>query len=404
MSTIYLLSLAALDLSGGATLRPFLPIIAENMGASSLEIGFLFSFYSIFQIIFGPIIGNLSDNYMGRKKLLQFSFFCSSLTPFIIMMVNTYKYNYYVLYLSIIPMAVFRHSQSCIKSIIIDQSKIKIIKKEDDENKNNAFTGIAKWSMSCYLGSTFGPLLISMITDNDKSTDSINMVCISSVSFFIIAFGITSIFINDDNNKKSLNIKSKKFSFNIFGIKFANKEIRNLILYHCFAYFALNLYRAGFILILKNRFEFEMSSIAKIISFKGIIGFIMQFYLSFNNKNDDKKCNLLLLIATLSLSISMILYGLIPNTMYYLIYIILIFEECGQSLFRTSYQTVFANAIKLHGNTQTYVSLIDSLSSINRSVTPIIFASIPEQFKYFMTPILCGLLYLILFLAKITIH
>eukprot|EP01083_Nonionella_stella_P154220 496621_1 len=74
-----LLCLATLDLSGGSTLRPFIPLIAEHLGASTLEIGFIASFYACIQIAFAPIIGTFSDN-IGRKTLLALSFLLSSFT------------------------------------------------------------------------------------------------------------------------------------------------------------------------------------------------------------------------------------------------------------------------------------------------------------------------------------
>eukprot|EP01084_Bolivina_argentea_P313586 543051_1 len=201
------------------------------MGASTLEIGFISSIYAIVQIISGPIIGTLSDN-IGRKQLLQFSFLASSLTPLIIIIINLFQFNYYLLFISIIPMAIFRHSQACIKSILIDQS----IKKN---NENGTLNAMAKWSSSCYIGTTLGPLIISLLTDNE----SVNIICTTSLCLFVIAFIVTTIFIHDKN--KNFKLKRKQLSLNIFNITFPNKQIKNLIFYHFIAYFALNLYRAG---------------------------------------------------------------------------------------------------------------------------------------------------------------
>eukprot|EP00483_Globobulimina_turgida_P009856 UN09875 len=147
-----------------------------------------------------------------------------------------------------------------------------------------------------------------------------------------------------------------------------------------------------------------MSSLAKVLSYKGMIGFGMQLYLSQYNKNKTTRNRNdeydLLWKSTLCLAVSMISYGFIYE-MYYL-YVMLIFQECGESMFRTSFQTVFAcNISKLSSNsTQTYIGLVDSLSSFNRSVTPIIFGLIPQQFRYFITPILAGCLDLFLFITQ----
>eukprot|EP01083_Nonionella_stella_P154221 496622_1 len=387
-----LLCLATLDLSGGSTLRPFIPLIAEHLGASTLEIGFIASFYACIQIAFAPIIGTFSDN-IGRKTLLALSFLLSSFTPLLVLLIHTFGYSYHFLFISIIPMAIFRHSQACIKSIIIDRSKAT----NDGKNPDKTLNIMAQWSCACYIGTTLGPLLVSLI-----AKESITIVCILSMALFVSAFILTLVGVNDDKNT-TFKVKSKQISLNIFRIKYPNKQIQNLIFYHFVAYFALHLYRAGFVLILKHRFELDMNHLAKVLSYKGMIGFGMQLYLS-QCKQMTYDAHDLLWKSTLCLSIAMISYGFVHEIHY--VYVILIFQECGQSMFRTSFQTVFAHNIsKLNSNaTQTYIGVLDSLSSFNRSVAPIVFGIVPEQFRYSVVPIVAGMLDLFLFVAQTPKH
>ena len=396
-SQLSLLFLAGLDISGGSTLRPFLGIIAEQLGASPLEIGFFLSLYGVFQIIFGPIIGNASDK-MGRKTLLQLSFLFSAMTPFLILIINTLQLHHYCLCLAIIPMAVFRHAQACVKSIMIDQSQ------HEHKKQNETFGLMAKWSCSCYIGSTLGPLLVSLFSNNKSS---INTVCMVSICFFLISLFIATMFITESHSpdqQSKVQIKSSPFSMDISIFKFPNKQIKQLILYHFVAYFALHLYRSSFVLILNHRFHLEMHSVAKILTFEGVIGFLIQLYLTqhhrLKNKHNLMEYNMLIR-STLCLGLSMASYGLIGENVHYL-FIILVFERIGESTFRTSFQTVFANKVaKLHSNsTQTYIGLIDSLSNFNRSVTPIIFGVIPDPTRYYLTPIIAGCLDLFLYFTQ----
>ena len=156
-SQTWLLCLSALDISGGSTLRPFLPIIAEHMGASALEIGFILSTYGFFQIMCGPLLGRLSDT-IGRKLILQSSFFFSALTPLLILAIRTLHWHYGYLFVCIIPMAAFRSAQACIKSIIIDDKR---------RAAPRTLTLMAQWSCSCYVGATDGPLLVSWLSAGD---------------------------------------------------------------------------------------------------------------------------------------------------------------------------------------------------------------------------------------------
>ncbi|HII07488.1 MAG TPA: MFS transporter, partial [Methanotrichaceae archaeon] len=48
---------------------PLLPIYAENLGASGLWIGMIFSGFAAGRAIFMPIVGRLSDE-SGRKKFI----------------------------------------------------------------------------------------------------------------------------------------------------------------------------------------------------------------------------------------------------------------------------------------------------------------------------------------------
>lgn len=57
---------------------PLLPYYATTFGASPLEVGFIFSIYSLFQFFSAPIMGKLSDS-QGRKKWLLLSLLGTSI-------------------------------------------------------------------------------------------------------------------------------------------------------------------------------------------------------------------------------------------------------------------------------------------------------------------------------------
>ncbi len=60
------------DILGFTMIIPLLPFYAQSMGASDFVVGLLLSSYAICQLIAGPVLGKLSDQY-GRKPLLILS-------------------------------------------------------------------------------------------------------------------------------------------------------------------------------------------------------------------------------------------------------------------------------------------------------------------------------------------
>ena len=135
--SFYILCLSMLDMCGSSTILPFLPIIADDLGASTLKIGFIQFIYASLQTLFGPLIGNFSDNF-GKKLTLKLGFIASIVTQILLLLSLKFKYKYYVLYICIIPMAIFRHSQACLKSFIAHKSQSNNIKTQTKAINNNA--------------------------------------------------------------------------------------------------------------------------------------------------------------------------------------------------------------------------------------------------------------------------
>ncbi|MBI2545056.1 MAG: MFS transporter [Candidatus Aenigmarchaeota archaeon] len=72
-----------MDLVGFGVIIPLLPFLVENYGGNALVVGLLVATYSLFQFIFGPVLGRLSDKY-GRKPVLFVSSMLNALSYVII--------------------------------------------------------------------------------------------------------------------------------------------------------------------------------------------------------------------------------------------------------------------------------------------------------------------------------
>ncbi|HYX24791.1 MAG TPA: MFS transporter, partial [Thermoanaerobaculia bacterium] len=58
-----------LDLIGFGMILPLLPFYAQTFKATPVQIGLLFSSYSLTQLLFAPLLGRLSDR-VGRRPIL----------------------------------------------------------------------------------------------------------------------------------------------------------------------------------------------------------------------------------------------------------------------------------------------------------------------------------------------
>ncbi|AGT31923.1 major facilitator transporter [Geobacillus genomosp. 3] len=71
-----------LVMSGFGIIIPVLPFLAEEVGATPLELGLLMAVYSLMQLLFSPAWGQLSDRY-GRKPILLIGIIGLSLSFFL---------------------------------------------------------------------------------------------------------------------------------------------------------------------------------------------------------------------------------------------------------------------------------------------------------------------------------
>src|SRR3989338_11470013 len=81
--TAVLLLVVFIDLVGFGVVIPILPLLIQGIGGGVLMVGIIISIFSLFQFLFSPILGRLSDKY-GRKPVLIISSFINALSYFII--------------------------------------------------------------------------------------------------------------------------------------------------------------------------------------------------------------------------------------------------------------------------------------------------------------------------------
>lgn len=75
---IILLSIVFIDLAGFGIVIPLIPQLVEEAGGGPLLVGIVIGLYSLFQFLFSPIWGRLSDKF-GRKPILAITLFINVL-------------------------------------------------------------------------------------------------------------------------------------------------------------------------------------------------------------------------------------------------------------------------------------------------------------------------------------
>ncbi|MFA4911004.1 MAG: MFS transporter [Desulfobacteria bacterium] len=155
---------------------PLLPLYAQNLGASGIWLGIIFSGFSISRSIFMPIIGRLSDK-KGRKIFICIGLFGYTLVS----MIYTYADKAYEL-------AIIRFLQGLFAAMIIPIAmayigEISPVKKEG--------TFIGAFSVSLFAGFGVGPLMGGVLKDHF----GMNAAFYAMGGLSLIAFALVLLFL-----------------------------------------------------------------------------------------------------------------------------------------------------------------------------------------------------------------
>ena len=152
---------------------PLLPIYAENLGASGLWIGMIFSGFAAGRAIFMPIVGRLSDE-SGRKK-----FIVTGLLAYAILSLG------YVAAESVYSLTAVRflHGLASAMVVPIAMAYIGDFSKQGEEGAY-----MARFQVSFFLGLGSGPLLGGLLNDTfGFSSAFYAMAGLSALAFLVTA-------------------------------------------------------------------------------------------------------------------------------------------------------------------------------------------------------------------------
>lgn len=245
-------------------LTPTLPFVIKNLGQNELMYGLLLSAYSIFQFLFAPVVGALSDRF-GRRPILLVTQF-GTVISWILFAISYFFYTEYIAIplLTVWVLVVARvadgitGSNSCVASAYVAD-----VTKPEDKLKN---FGLIEVAMG--VGLFFG-LAIGSFTGNDiygYLPTALVAIAISTVTLLIMFKFMpeslppenrlqNKINLRDEANglKKLFKYKSNKFLFAIFKcralISFAMSFFISIIILHIVQVFSFSKTEIGYILL-----------------------------------------------------------------------------------------------------------------------------------------------------------
>jgi DHA1 family multidrug resistance protein-like MFS transporter len=151
---------------------PLLPIYAENLGATGLWIGIIFSGFAAARAIFMPIVGRLSDE-SGRKK-----FIVLGLLAYAVLSLG------YVTAGSVYSLTTVRFLHGIASAMVVPIAMAYI---GDLSKRGEEGTYMAKFQVSFFLGLGSGPLLGGMLNDAfGFSSAFYAMAGLSTLSFLVV--------------------------------------------------------------------------------------------------------------------------------------------------------------------------------------------------------------------------
>ncbi|WP_456477840.1 MFS transporter [Geoglobus ahangari] len=135
---------------GVGIISPILPVIAENMGATGVTIGLIFSAFSLSRLAFLPLFGHLSDRY-GRRPMIVTGLSLYAILALLYGAARTPE--------QLIAVRLFHGMSSAMVMPVI----LAMVASASPQGQEGRYMGVA--NRSIFLGMSFGPLIGGALSD-----------------------------------------------------------------------------------------------------------------------------------------------------------------------------------------------------------------------------------------------
>lgn len=314
-----LLLVVFIDMIGFGIVIPILPLLVEKTGGGAFTVGLVISVFALFQFIFSPILGRLSDKY-GRKPILMITAFINSLGYFLIFL----SQSLWIIFLARIVSGIGSANISVAQAYIADTSG------SHERTKRMALLGAIFG-----LGFIFGPMIGGIASHWFSPGFPFLIPAVLSFVNTILIFLI----LPESNKILQKHIKIEFINWKITKEVMKPKNMSFLLLLFFFVNFSLALIIGVFPLYSQAKFGWNEAQNGYYFGLIGIGSFISQVYLIrlLLKKFDEAK---IIRIALIIFGTAVIGVGIAPSSFF--LFLIGPFIAMGISLVNVNVQSLIS--------------------------------------------------------------
>lgn len=240
------------NLMGFGIVIPLLPFYADHVGATPLQIGFLFAAYSLCQIAASPTLGNLSDQH-GRRPILLVSLLGTVLSFALLAVAHTLL----LLFAARIIDGLSGGNISTARAYISDVTEKK------DRAKAYGIIGAAFG-----LGFIFGPALGGILGNYSYAAPAWGAAVLA-----LIALVLTFIWLPETNQRKA---SARRAPWRELPTMLTRPVLGRLLVLDFLYWASFAVYQTTFALFAKIRFGWGISEVGYVLALVGFIGAFIQ--------------------------------------------------------------------------------------------------------------------------------
>lgn len=289
--TAILLLVVFIDLIGFGIVIPVLPLLIEKVGGGTFLVGVIIAVFSLFQFIFSPILGRLSDKY-GRKPVLVVSSFVNAVSYLLIF----FSQQIWIIFVARILAGVGSANISVAQAYIADTSSA------HERTKRLGMIGAAFG-----LGFIVGPLMGGVVSERFSIPVAFLTTAILSFANTFLIFVI----LPESNKMLQKHVKIELFNLRVMKEVMKPKNIAFLLLLFTFVNFALSLIIGVFSLLGQAKFNWTEAQNGYYFGLIGLSSFLTQaFFIRILLKRMDEIR--MIKIGLVIFSVSIVLMGFAP--------------------------------------------------------------------------------------------
>ncbi|KAG7398962.1 Major facilitator super domain-containing protein 10 [Phytophthora boehmeriae] len=275
-----------LDMLGVSMIIPSLPQYVKSMDGGAMVFGLLMSIYGFVQFFAAPVIGTLSDVY-GRKRVLLACFVGTSMGYLLLGL----SWNIYIVLLSRIPAALFKHTLDIIKVAVTDA--------QDPVERSAA---IGRLNAASSAGFIIGPIVGGYVS---AVPNGFNYTTLLTTLLFGVNYGLVSLFyldprarghatstqVEDGESEKRPSIQWKKLLLNAWtkllgfrSIVNESKPAQILLVARLLLSMAAIMYRTHFSVLLEEKLGMDSRDRGFMLSYMGFLSAFGSFSVGFVTK------------------------------------------------------------------------------------------------------------------------